>query len=223
MKQLENLNFNINEIFYSIQGEGTRVGMPCIFVRLQGCLLRCVWCDTPYALERKETKTLMTGMDILDDISKYDCKFLMLTGGEPLEQEDIFEFITLMSDKGYEVVIETNGQVLTDKVDKRAVKIMDFKCPDSKMSKKNNFENINYLNPHDEVKFVIGSRIDFDWAIEICNKYELYDRVAAIHFSPVFGIQELQKLADWIKNSGKKIRMQTQLHKQIWDPSTIGV
>lgn len=223
MKPLAKQNFNVNEIFYSIQGEGTRVGMPCIFVRFQGCLLRCVWCDTPYALERKEQKMIMSGEQILNKISDYNCKFLMLTGGEPLEQEDVFDFITVASDKGYQVVIETNGQVLTDKVDNRAVKIMDFKCPDSKMSKKNNFENVKYLNSHDEVKFVIGSKNDFDWSIEICDKYDLYSKVSAIHFSPVFETQDLKELADWIKFSGKDIRMQTQLHKQIWDPNTIGV
>lgn len=223
MKSLSEQQFNVNEIFYSIQGEGRRVGMPCIFVRFQGCLLRCVWCDTPYALERKEQKMKMTGKEILSEVSKFNCKFLMLTGGEPLEQEDIFDFISDASDEGYEVVIETNGQVLTDKVDPRAVKIMDFKCPDSKMSKKNNFDNVKHLHSHDEVKFVIGSKKDFDWSIQICDKYELYSKVSAIHFSPVFETQDLNELAEWIKSSGKKIRMQTQLHKQIWDPNTIGV
>lgn len=223
MKSASELNFNINEIFYSVQGEGTRAGRACIFVRLQGCLLRCVWCDTPYALERKEIHKLMTGEQIFEKISDYPSKFLMLTGGEPLEQEDIFRFIEIACDQGYEVVIETNGQVLTDKVDPRAIKILDIKCPDSKMSKKNNYDNLNLLNPHDEVKFVIASKKDYDFAIDICDRYNLYDKVHAILFSPVFDGPELQEFANWIMNSNRKIRMQVQLHKYIWSPETRGV
>lgn len=223
MKNPQNLNFNINEIFFSIQGEGTRAGRACTFVRLQGCLLRCVWCDTPYALERKETHNLMTGEEIFEKISEYPTKFLMLTGGEPLEQEDIFRFIEIACDRGYEVVIETNGQVLTDKVDPRAVKILDIKCPDSKMEKKNNYNNLDLLQAHDEVKFVIASRRDFDFAIEICEKYDLYEKVNAVLFSPVFEGPQLQEFANWVMNSGKKIRMQMQLHKYIWSPETRGV
>lgn len=219
----QKLNFNINEIFYSIQGEGSRVGLPCIFVRLQGCLLRCSWCDTPYALERKEKKELMTGFEIFEKIRHYNCKFLMLTGGEPLEQDDVFEFIKMASDIGYEVVIETNGQVLCDKVDKRAVKIMDFKCPASNMSKKNNFENVNYLNAQDEVKFVISDLDDYNWAKDIIQKYDLENKVSNILFSPVFGKLEADQLAKWILEDSLKVRMQLQIHKFIWHPTTRGV
>ncbi|MDC1067659.1 radical SAM protein [Candidatus Kapabacteria bacterium] len=223
MKIAKDLNFNINEIFFSIQGEGTRAGRACTFVRLQGCLLRCVWCDTPYALERKEVHNLMSGEDIFNEINKYPTKFLMLTGGEPLEQDDIFDFIKIACEKGFEVVIETNGQVLTDKVDKRAVKILDIKCPDSKMEKKNNYKNLELLNPHDELKFVIASRRDFDFAIKLCDENKLYDKVSAVLFSPVFEGPKLQEFSNWVMDSGKPIRMQLQLHKYIWSPQTRGV
>lgn len=223
IKNANDLKFNINEIFYSIQGEGSRIGLPFVFIRLQGCLLRCFWCDTPYALERKQIEKIMTGQDILEHIKQYNCKNIMLTGGEPLEQEDIFDFITILLDFDYKVVIETNGQVLTDKVDKRAVKIIDFKCPDSKMSKKNNYENVNYLNVHDEVKFVIGSRLDFDWSKKLIEKYELNTKVSNILFSPVFNAIEPRTLAEWILADSLTVRMQLQLHKFIWEPSTRGV
>lgn len=220
---IDKLDFNINEIFYSIQGEGTRAGLPCIFVRLQGCLLRCSWCDTPYALERKEIVKMMTGKDIEDEISKYNCKFLMFTGGEPLEQENIFPLISYFCDKGYDVVIETNGQADISKVDPRATKIMDLKCPDSLMHKKNNYNNINHLNKNDEVKFVVGSEKDFRFAEDLCEKYDIESKVNTILISPVFDKIDLQFLSELIKNSKHNFRMQFQLHKYIWEPSTKGV
>jgi 7-carboxy-7-deazaguanine synthase len=223
MRKARELRFNVNEIFYSIQGEGTRAGLPCVFVRLQGCLLRCSWCDTPYALEKKEIVNRMTGEEIFKSILKYECKFLMLTGGEPLEQDDIFDFITLASDKGYEVVIETNGQADVSRVDKRAYKIMDFKCPSSNMSRKNNYGNINYLNLTDEVKFVIGNKIDFDWALDRCREFDLFTKVKTILFSPVFGEIEPVELSNWILEHNYPIRLQLQMHKFIWEPNTRGV
>lgn len=220
---IEDLKFNINEIFYSIQGEGTRAGLPCIFVRLQGCLLRCSWCDTPYALERGEIVKIMTGKEIEEEISKYKCKFLMFTGGEPLEQSDIFPLISYFCDKDYEVVIETNGQADISKVDKRAFKIMDIKCPDSKMHKKNRFKNIDYLNKQDEVKFVVNSESDFRFAEEITEKYSLESKVDNILISPVFNSINIQELAELVKNSKYRFRMQFQIHKYIWEPNTKGV
>ncbi len=223
IKKAKDLNFNVNEIFYSIQGEGTRAGLACIFVRLQGCLLRCSWCDTPYALERKEIANQMTGEDIFNQIGKYECKFLMLTGGEPLEQNDIFDFISMAIIRGYEVVIETNGQAEISRVDSKAIKIMDLKCPESNMSKKNNYSNIEFLQKTDEVKFVIGSKIDFEWAIDRCSEYDIFAKVSTVLFSPVFGKVEPIELANWILESNKPIRMQLQMHKYIWEPSTRGV
>lgn len=222
-KKAKDLIFNVNEIFYSIQGEGTRVGLPCIFVRLQGCLLRCSWCDTPYALERKTIANRMTGEEIFKSIAKFNCKFLMLTGGEPLEQKDIIDFITFAIDMGYEVVIETNGQADISKVDKRAVKIMDLKCPDSEMSRKNNYKNISHLQKTDEIKFVIGSKIDFEWAIDRCKEFDLFAKVNSVLFSPVFGKLEPIDLSNWILESYYPIRLQMQMHKFIWEPNTRGV
>ncbi len=215
--------FNVNEIFYSIQGEGSRIGKPCIFLRFQGCLLRCVWCDTPYALERKEIANLMTADEIFANIAKYDCKFLMLTGGEPLEQEYISEFISEACDKGYEVVIETNGQQDIAKVDKRAVCILDIKCPDSKMAKKNKYENLDLIEAKDEVKFVISSKGDFDFALDVIEKHNLFKKTENVLFSPVFGVVEPIELANWILEKNLPARMQLQLHKYIWEPSTRGV
>ena len=225
MKEIiaDELEFNVNEIFYSIQGEGTRAGLPCVFVRFQGCLLRCLWCDTPYALDRKEIATIMTLKEIEKVVTKYNCNFLMLTGGEPLEQEFIYELTKYFCDKNYDVVIETNGQQDISKVDSRSVKILDFKCPDSKMHKKNNFNNIEHLKLDDEVKFVVGSQLDFEYAEEITERYDLESKVNNILISPVFDGIDLNELAEWIKNSKHKFRMQFQLHKFIWEPATRGV
>ncbi len=220
---IANLDFNINEIFYSIQGEGTRAGLPCVFVRLQGCLLRCAWCDTPYALERKQIETMMTGQEIFDEVKKYNCNFVMFTGGEPLEQENIFPLITYFCDNGYDVVIETNGQADISKVDSKATKILDLKCPVSKMHKKNNYNNLEYLNKNDEVKFVVGSKIDFDFAEELTQKYNLEEKVDTILISPVFDSIDLIELSEWVKNSKHRFRMQFQLHKYIWEPNKRGV
>jgi len=220
---LKEHKFNVNEFFYSIQGEGTRIGRPCIFVRFQGCLLRCTWCDTPYALERKETAMLMSADEIFDYIARWNCKHLMLTGGEPLEQKGIFEFIALACDRGYEVVIETNGQVYAEAVDSRAVRVMDMKAPGSKMEKKNNYKNLEILTKKDELKFVIADRLDFDWSVELCNKFGMWDKVEAVVFSPVFGKLEPIELANWILEFNLKARMQVQLHKYIWEPSKRGV
>ena len=215
--------YNVNEIFYSIQGEGTRSGKACIFVRMQGCLLRCSWCDTPYALERKQTEKLMTGQEILDYIAQYDCKFLMLTGGEPLEQPNIGEFVESALLQGYEVVIETNGQQDISKVSKDAVKILDLKCPGSAMHKKNNYKNIEYLDGKDEVKFVISDREDYEWSLAKCEEFNLFDKVKEVLFSPVFGKLEPVELANWILEDKKPVRMQLQMHKFIWEPNTRGV
>lgn len=219
----EDLKFNVNEIFYSIQGEGSRTGRPCVFVRMQGCLLRCSWCDTPYALDRKKTEKIMSGREILDEVDRHNCKFLMLTGGEPLEQKNIEEFIEIAADEGFEVVIETNGQQSVKNIDKRAVKILDLKCPGSNMHKKNNYKNLEYLTPKDEVKFVIRDREDYEWAKQKCDEYDLYNKVSEVLFSPVFEDLEPVVLANWILEDHLPARMQMQMHKYIWEPNTRGV
>lgn len=217
------IKYNVNEIFYSIQGEGSRAGLPCVFVRMQGCLLRCTWCDTPYALDRKQTEKLMTIEEILAEVESHNCKFLMLTGGEPLEQKNIDELVKAALNRGMEVVIETNGQQDIGKVSEKAVKILDLKCPGSAMHKKNDYSNIEKLDNKDEVKFVIKNRQDYDWAFEKCNEYDLFNRVSEVLMSPVFGEIEPVELANWILEDSLPVRMQMQLHKYIWEPSTRGV
>ncbi len=216
------MKFNISEIFYSIQGEGSRAGRPCIFIRMQGCELRCSWCDTPYALEIKETATLMEADEILEAISKYNCKLINLTGGEPLIHKNISILIERLIEEGYEVTIETNGHADIS-IANQAVRIMDMKCPDSGMSKFNNYKNIDYISGKDEIKFVVASKSDFDWAIEKIEEYKLEEKAGDIFISPVFGKIDLVELADLVTKSGKNIRMQLQMHKFIWDPDKRGV
>lgn len=169
----------------------------------------------------------MTISQIEEEVKKHNCNFLMLTGGEPLEQKYISQLTEYFCDKGYDVVIETNGQQDISKVDTRSVKILDFKCPDSNMHKKNNFKNVNYLKKTDEVKFVVGSRLDFEYAEEVSEKYGLDEKVKTILISPVFddinSNISLNDLANWIKDSKHNFRMQFQLHKYIWEPATRGV
>jgi len=220
------MNFNVNEIFFSIQGEGTRAGRKCTFIRFQGCLLRCSWCDTPYALERKEKHKSMSENDLLIEIEKNKNKLIMLTGGEPLEQKDIFEFIDLLCSKNFEVTIETNGQADISKVNKNAILIYDIKCPGSKMDKKNNFNNLKHLSEKDEIKFVIKDENDFNWAVNLCKEKKLFSITNNIIFSPVMHDMSPLKLANLLLSpelSDMDIRMQLQMHKYIWDPEKRGV
>ncbi len=219
----DEIQYNVNEIFYSIQGEGSRSGKPCVFVRMQGCLLRCSWCDTPYALERNQTEKLMSIDEILAEVESHNCKFLMLTGGEPLEQKEIGALVEVALSRGLDVVIETNGQQDIGKVPKEAVKIFDLKCPGSAMHKKNDYNNIAKLDEKDEVKFVIKDRADYDWAVDKCREYYLFNRVREVLFSPVFGEIEPIEIANWILEDHLPVRMQMQMHKFIWEPNTRGV
>lgn len=215
--------FNISEIFYSIQGEGTRIGLPCVFIRFQGCELRCEWCDTPYALEIKQIEKLMTSAEIIEKVNKFNTRFIMFTGGEPLNQKGVNELIKWFCDNGYNVVIETNGHQSIADIDKRACFVMDIKCPGSKMQKFNNYDNLKYLKKSDEVKFVIKDKVDFDFALEVIKKYDLNSIVGNILLSPVFGVLEPVKLAEWILSGNLNVRMQLQIHKYIWHPETRGV
>ncbi len=214
---------NISEIFYSVQGEGTRAGMPCVFVRLQGCKLRCTWCDTPYALDHRVKALEMTPDDIRTAIAAYDCRFVEFTGGEPLEQPDVLPLMSALCNEGYLVAIETGGHMDIAPVDRRVIRILDIKCLDSRMSTLNRLENLNHLQPHDEVKFVIASRSDYEWARSFVAEHTLYDRVAAVLFSPAFGIVEYVDLVNWILADRLPVRFQMQMHKHIWSPETRGV
>lgn len=223
MKGLSKYNFNVSEIFYSIQGEGTRAGLPCVFVRLQGCRLRCSWCDTPYALEINQTETLMNGAEIIEKIKSYDCHFVEFTGGEPFEQAEIHQVMKHLVDLGFVLAVETSGYIDLAFADKRIIKILDVKCPGSGMSKKNKYENFEYLTKIDEVKFVIADRADYDFAKGICDKYSLGSKCDSILFSPVFGKLDNLQLAEWILADRLNVRMQVQMHKYIWHPDKRGV
>ncbi len=223
MIDYDKFNFNVSEIFYSIQGEGTRAGLPCIFVRLQGCRLRCSWCDTPYALELNQVETIMTGKKIIDQIKSINCNFVEFTGGEPLEQPEIKQIMNYLCDNNYEVAIETAGYIDLGDLDSRIIKIMDIKCPDSKMSKKNNYDNINYLTANDEVKFVISSLDDYVWAKDKVIEYKLNEKCKSVLFSPVFGKISNLELAELILADNLPVRFQLQFHKYIWEPNKRGV
>ena len=210
----------ISEIFYSLQGESSYAGKLCVFVRLAGCNLRCKWCDTNYAINDTEAKEISIA-EIINEIKKYDCNFVEITGGEPLIQPECKNLANKLVELNYKVAIETNGSTSLVGLRQEVVKIMDLKCPSSNMDKYNFYENINYLEKKDEIKFVIASKIDFDWSIEIIKKYKLYEKVDNILFSAVQSEIELIDLVELIlKITDKKIknvvRMQLQFHKIIW-------
>lgn len=209
----------INEIFYSIQGESSLAGLPCIFIRLTYCNLRCSYCDTEYAFN-EGTDYSIDG--ILTEVKKYNCKLVELTGGEPLFQKETPSFMKLLCDLDYHVMLETGGSLPIKEIDTRVKIIMDLKCPSSKMVHKNLFENIDYLKSDDEVKFVISNREDYDWSKKIITEYSLTEK-CSILFSNVYSVLEPIQLAEWILKDNLNVRFQIQLHKYIWDPAKKGV
>lgn len=215
------MDLRITEIFLSIQGESSHAGRPCAFVRLTGCPMRCVWCDSEYTFTGG---TRMSFAEIFAKLEDFGCNLVEVTGGEPLAQKNVFPFITNLLDKGYEVLIETGGYVSTEKVDSRAKIILDVKCPASGESKRNHWANLERLNPEkDEVKFVIADLDDWEFAKEIIEKYDLQNRTKELLVSPVFGIENLQEIAETISRSGLKVRLNLQLHKYIWGKDVHGV
>jgi 7-carboxy-7-deazaguanine synthase len=209
----------INEIYHSIQGESTSSGLPCVFVRLTDCNLRCTYCDTEYAFyDGKE----LTIQQIIDEVKKYKCKLVEVTGGEPLIQDECIDLMIKLCDEGFEVLIETAGNMPIKEIDERVKIIMDLKCPSSKMMDKNLYENIFHLKKTDEVKFVIGTREDYDWVKEIMSKYNLNDKCSVL-FSCVFNELEPLTLVNWILKDKLDVRYQLQMHKYIWHPETKGV
>ncbi|MDP4115073.1 MAG: radical SAM protein [Bacteroidota bacterium] len=209
----------INEIFYSIQGESTKAGLPCIFVRFTYCNLRCTYCDTEYAFYEGRDYSIS---DLITEIGKFNCNLVEITGGEPLMQKESSELIKILCDKGYTVMLETSGSLSVKEVDDRVKIIMDVKTPSSRMAKKNFYDNFNYLKPNDEIKFVIGSEEDYEWSKRIISENSLADRYEIL-FSPVFGNVKPIELAEWILHDNLNVRMQLQLHKYIWDPKKRGV
>lgn len=221
--EFSEMEFSISEIFYSIQGEGTRAGLPCVFVRLQGCNNFCKWCDTVYAQDVTKKEMIITAEELIEKIISYDCKFVELTGGEPLLQKNVLPVMEFLCDLDYTVALETNGTLDVCDVDPRVIKIIDVKTPSSDMSAKNNYEIFNNLQSHDEIKFVILDREDYIWAKDILLKYNIAEHAAAVLFSPVFGELPPEKLASWILEDRLPVRLQLQLHKYIWAPGKRGV
>ena len=215
-----NERLRVNEIFFSIQGESTWAGCPCVFVRLTGCNLRCQWCDTEYAFYEGRHFSVE---QIADRVQDYQCNLVEVTGGEPLLQKGVHALFGLLLDRGFTVLVETSGERDLSLVDPRVVKIADLKCPSSGECSRNRLTNIEYLSPRDEIKFVIGNRLDFDWARETIRCYQLTQRVKAVLMSPVFGALSPADLANWILEERLAVRMQLQLHKHIWSPDTRGV
>jgi 7-carboxy-7-deazaguanine synthase len=213
----------LNEIFHSIQGEGTRAGMPCTFVRLHGCGLRCSYCDTPYALDHRVGGEWRSFDEIVEEIRRHPTRFVEFTGGEPLEQPEVHSLMSELLDEGYTVAVETGGHVDISTCDARVVRIMDLKTPSSGMLKRNRMENIEHLGARDEVKFVCGSIEDYEWMRGVVVSHDLPSRVAAVLVSPVFGSIEPLTLVERILADGLDVRFQLQLHKLVWEPDTRGV
>lgn len=214
-------SLRITEIFLSIQGESSHAGRPCAFVRLTGCPMRCVWCDSEYTFYGGER---ISFEDIFATLDEFGCKLVEVTGGEPLAQKNVFPFITELCDRGYEILIETGGFVSTEKVDPRASIILDVKCPASGEAERNHWPNLERLREEkDEVKFVIADIADWEFAKQIIDKHQLVGRVKEILISPVHGIENLQYIAEDISRSGLPVRLNLQLHKYIWGADARGV
>ena len=215
------MDLRITEIFLSIQGESSHAGRPCSFVRLTGCPMRCVWCDSVYTFTGGER---MTFDEIFAKLEEFGCPLVEVTGGEPLAQKNVFPFITELADRGYEVLIETGGYVSTENVDPRAKIILDVKCPASGEAERNHWPNLERLRPDvDEVKFVIADLPDWEFAKDVIARFELEKRCREILVSPVHGIENLAEIAETVARSGLKVRLNLQLHKYIWGADVHGV
>ena len=210
----------LNEIFYSVQGESTYAGRPCVFVRLTACDLRCSWCDTPYAFHEGRKQALE---DVLARVETYDCPLVEVTGGEPLLQEDVYPLMQALLDRGKTVLLETGGHRPTERVPNGVVTILDVKCPGSGEAGRMHWPNLERLRPHDEVKFVIRDRDDYEYARDVMARHDLAARAAAIHQSPVHGVMNPRTLSEWVLADALPVRVQLQLHKYIWEPDTRGV
>jgi len=209
----------VNEIYHSIQGESTNAGLPCVFIRLTGCNLRCTYCDTEYAFYDGKDYSIK---QIVDEVKKINCKLVEITGGEPLVQDESITLMKKLCDENFDVMLETAGNMPIKDVDERVKIIMDFKCPSSGMTDKNLYENVDHLKKDDEVKFVLSNRKDYDWMKEIISKYDLQNKCTLLA-SVVFGTLEPLALVNWILEDKLDVRFQLQTHKYIWHPETKGV
>ena len=210
----------INEIFHSIQGESTRAGQPCVFVRLTACDLRCSWCDTAYAFHEGRKMSID---DVVGEVDRYGCPLVEITGGEPLLQDDVYPLMDRLLAAGRTVLLETGGHRSTARVPDAVIKVVDVKCPASGESGRNDWSNLDRLSPHDEVKFVVQDRGDYEFARDAIERHQLASKCAAVLLSPVHGVLEPKPLSEWILADRLPARLQVQLHKYIWPPSTRGV
>ena len=213
------MKLKINEIYYSIQGESSYTGLPCIFIRLTYCNLRCSYCDSEYTFYEGRD---MTVNEILNDIKKYDCNLVEVTGGEPLVQKGCIDLLKELVNLNYKILLETSGSLTIKNVPKEVTNIIDFKCPSSKMEKKNLWDNIDYIKPSDEVKFIIENREDYEWSKNIIKKFNLTEK-CNILLSPSYRKIEPKKITKWILSDNLNVRFQIQLHKEIWDDKERGV
>ena len=218
LKRTETL-LNVNEIFRSIQGESSRSGRPCVFVRLTACNLRCVWCDTAYAFE--EGKAISVS-GIVEQVDRWSIPYVLLTGGEPLLQPGVHDLIADLLDRGKEVAVETGGSLDISPVDRRVAIVMDLKCPGSGMVRENDWRNLDRLKPGDEVKFVLADRADYEWTVRTIREHRLTERFGVL-LSPVHGTLHPRDLADWMLNDQLNARLQLQIHKYIWPADMRGI
>ncbi len=215
-----NETLNLIEIYPSIQGETSFVGLPTCFIRLSGCNLRCSWCDSEYTFKGGKTYAIDA---IISKIENFGLKHICITGGEPLLQKNLPVLIKSLCDLDYLVTIETSGSITTENIDARAILILDIKCPASGMSEKNLLQNLEILRTHDEVKFVIQDKKDYLFAVEICKKYGLFSRKNMVLFSCVHDVMEPRVLVNWILKDKIPARLNLQIHKLIWSPNKKGV
>lgn len=214
------MTLKVNEIFYSIQGESSRAGCPTVFIRLSGCNLRCSYCDTKYAYEDGQE---MEMSQILEAVKEFGCHLVEITGGEPLLQKETSAFISKLLDDSYTVMLETNGSLDIGEIDGRCIKIIDVKCPSSGEHEKNLFSNFEKMNKNDELKFVIETKEDYNYAKDQLLIYDIIIPPGNIHFSPVFEKLSPQDLSAWILEDNLNVRMTPQLHKFIWPDKDRGV
>jgi len=210
----------VNEIFHSIQGESTRAGEPCVFVRLTACDLRCAWCDTPYAFYEGRKQSVE---EVIDAVERYRCPLVEITGGEPLLQEDVYALMDGLLARGRTVMLETGGHRSIARVPGPVIKIVDVKCPGSGESGRNDWANLSRLAPHDQVKFVVKDRADYEYARDIIARHQLDRTAGAVLLSPVHGILDARTLAEWMLQDRLPARLQLQLHKFIWPAAMRGV
>ena len=210
----------VNEIFHSIQGESTYAGRPCVFVRLTACDLRCSWCDTPYAFYEGRKMSID---EVLAVVDSHDCPLVEITGGEPLLQDDVYPLMERLLEAGRTVMLETGGHRTIARVPPAVVKIVDVKCPGSGEAARNDWSNLERLAPHDEVKFVVKDRADYEFARDAIARHDLPSRAAAVLMSPVHGVLDPRILSEWMLADRLSARLQLQLHKFIWHPGTRGV